>query len=46
MQIEVLLKKDVENSSAINQLRVRQKKFVLKCVLVVALFAMFVKLLS
>jgi hypothetical protein len=51
MQIEVLLTKDAENSAAINQLRVKQKKlegekFVLKCVLVVALFAMFVKLLS
>ena len=39
MQIEVLLKKDGDNSAAIDQLRVKQKKlegekFVLKCVLV------------
>ena len=51
MQIEVLLKKDGDNSAAIDQLRVKQKKlegekFVMKCFLVVALFAMFAKLLS
>ena len=51
MQIEVLLKKYVENCASINQFSVKQKKlegdkFVMKCVLVVALFAMFAKLLS
>ena len=45
------MKKDGEISAAINQLRVKQKKlvggkFVLKCVLIVALFAIFVKPLS
>lgn len=48
MQIQLLY---ADNCNTINQFSVKQRKleretFVLKCLLVVALFAMFVKLLS